>query len=52
MLLMKQMIRGVEEVHRVGFIHRDVKPSNFWLVWCLEAVAGAIYFIVCVCVIN
>ena len=24
-----QMIKGIESVHESGYLHRDVKPSNF-----------------------
>lgn len=24
-----QCLEGIEDLHNVGFIHRDVKPSNF-----------------------
>jgi serine/threonine protein kinase len=30
-LLGHHMLRGIEEMHRCGYIHRDVKPSNFAL---------------------
>ncbi len=23
------MLEAIEEIHKVGYIHRDVKPSNF-----------------------
>ena len=26
---MAEMVLAVEEVHRLGFIHRDIKPDNF-----------------------
>lgn len=29
--LVIEMLTAIEEVHNAGFIHRDVKPSNFVL---------------------
>lgn len=29
--LLIEMLTAIEEVHNAGFIHRDVKPSNFVL---------------------
>ena len=28
MLIMRQMLRGLEAAHREGIVHRDLKPGN------------------------
>jgi len=30
LIVAKEMLKRLEEFHGLGFVHRDVKPGNFW----------------------